>query len=95
MSITTYPGLIMQYNNTFPVHLADIKTVVEGLPQDQQDVLTRTAARIRAFAAAQRSTIQTMEIAVEGSFAGQTVEPVRCAGCYALVRGTRYHHRCS
>ena len=30
MSITTYPGLIMQYNNTYPVHLADIKTVVQA-----------------------------------------------------------------
>ena len=30
MSITTYPELIMQYNNTYPVHLADIKTVVQA-----------------------------------------------------------------
>ena len=30
MSITTYPALIMQYNNTYPVHLADIKTVVQA-----------------------------------------------------------------
>ena len=29
MSFTTFPGLIMQYNNTYPVHLVDMKPVVQ------------------------------------------------------------------
>lgn len=66
----------------------ELKKAFEGLPKEQQDVLTRTAARIRKFAEAQRDSIRSIEVDIEGGRAGQTVEPVRRAGCYAP--GGRY-----
>ncbi|MHC4607480.1 MAG: histidinol dehydrogenase, partial [Planctomycetota bacterium] len=41
------------------------------------------ADRIRAFANAQRRSFQDLTTAVRGGSAGHTLEPVRCAGCYA------------
>jgi len=59
-----------------------------ALPADQQGLLQRTAARVRAFALTQRASIQPAETNIPGGRAGQTVEPVRRAGCYAP--GGRY-----
>lgn len=66
----------------------ELKKAFEGLPADQQGVLERTAKRIRTFAEAQRASIQPTQVAIAGGFAGQTVEPVKRAGCYAP--GGRY-----
>jgi len=66
----------------------ELKKAYDALPESQQGVLQRTAARIRAFANAQRDSIQAIEVDIEGGRAGQTVEPVRRAGCYAP--GGRY-----
>lgn len=66
----------------------ELKKAFEGLPADQQGVLERTAKRIRTFAEAQRASIQPTQVAIDGGFAGQTVEPVKRAGCYAP--GGRY-----
>lgn len=52
------------------------------------DLLARVAARISAFAAAQRTAIRDLEIPVPGGRAGQTLLPVASAGCYAP--GGRY-----
>lgn len=46
-------------------------------------VLTRAAARIEAFARAQRAAIGETTVAIPGGEAGHTVEPVESAGCYA------------
>jgi len=67
---------------------AELKAAFESLPAEQQAVLTRTASRIRAFAKAQAASIKSIEVDIEGGKAGQTVEPVRRAGCYAP--GGRY-----
>eukprot|EP00446_Apocalathium_sp_SHHI-4_P062931 CAMPEP_0177418362 /NCGR_PEP_ID=MMETSP0368-20130122/69140_1 /TAXON_ID=447022 ORGANISM="Scrippsiella hangoei-like, Strain SHHI-4" /NCGR_SAMPLE_ID=MMETSP0368 /ASSEMBLY_ACC=CAM_ASM_000363 /LENGTH=406 /DNA_ID=CAMNT_0018887999 /DNA_START=15 /DNA_END=1236 /DNA_ORIENTATION=- len=53
----------------------ELKKAFDGLPKEQQDVLTRTAARIRKFAEAQRDSIRSIEVDIEGGRAGQTVEP--------------------
>lgn len=66
----------------------ELKKAYEGLPVEQQGVLQRTAKRICAFAEAQKASIQSMEVDIEGGRAGQTVAPVRRAGCYAP--GGRY-----
>jgi phosphoribosyl-ATP pyrophosphohydrolase/phosphoribosyl-AMP cyclohydrolase/histidinol dehydrogenase len=46
-------------------------------------VLERTGARIRAFADAQRASVQDITIPIPGGVAGHTVAPVEIAGCYA------------
>ena len=46
------------------------------------------AARIRAFARAQRATVTECTVPIPGGEAGHTVEPVEAAGCYAP--GGRY-----
>ncbi|MDZ4773643.1 MAG: histidinol dehydrogenase [Planctomycetota bacterium] len=52
---------------------------------DDRDValLSRTANRLRTFAAAQRRAVTDVCIPLAGGHAGQTVEPVERAGCYA------------
>eukprot|EP00928_Gymnodinium_smaydae_P054107 TRINITY_DN37939_c0_g1_i1.p1 TRINITY_DN37939_c0_g1~~TRINITY_DN37939_c0_g1_i1.p1 ORF type:complete len:437 (-),score=91.03 TRINITY_DN37939_c0_g1_i1:45-1355(-) len=66
----------------------ELQAAFNSLPEDQRGVLERTAKRIRNFAVAQRATIRATEVAIDGGFAGQTVEPVERAGCYAP--GGRY-----
>jgi phosphoribosyl-ATP pyrophosphohydrolase/phosphoribosyl-AMP cyclohydrolase/histidinol dehydrogenase len=66
----------------------ELKEAFEALPREQQGVLERTASRIRKFAEAQRASITPTEVPIAGGFAGQTVEPVKRAGCYAP--GGRY-----
>jgi histidinol dehydrogenase len=56
--------------------------------QDQQELLTRVAGRIRAFAQAQRDSVTDISVAVPGGTAGHTVAPCAVAGCYAP--GGRY-----
>ena len=58
------------------------------LPVDHRDLLTRVAERIQAFAAAQRSSLTNITVAVEGGEAGHHWVPVTSAGAYAP--GGRY-----
>uniref|UniRef100_A0A6T8G2Z7 Histidinol dehydrogenase n=1 Tax=Hemiselmis andersenii TaxID=464988 RepID=A0A6T8G2Z7_HEMAN len=67
---------------------AELKAAFDGLPKDQQGVLTRVAERISKFAAAQRGSIKDATTDIPGGQAGQTVSPVETAGCYAP--GGRY-----
>jgi phosphoribosyl-ATP pyrophosphohydrolase/phosphoribosyl-AMP cyclohydrolase/histidinol dehydrogenase len=67
---------------------SELESAFKALPQEQQGVLERTAARIRSFAAAQRASVNPMEVDIAGGRAGQVVEPIRRAGCYAP--GGRY-----
>lgn len=75
-------------SNKYLLGRSELKAAFEGLPAEQRGLLERTAARIRAFAEAQRSSVQPVEVAIAGGRAGQTVEPVKRAGCYAP--GGRY-----
>ena len=53
-----------------------------------QEVLQRTAKRIRHFAQSQRNAITDMTTAIPGGKAGHYIAPVKVAGCYAP--GGRY-----
>lgn len=60
----------------------------DRLAAGPRQALERTAGRIRAFAQAQRSALQDVDVTVEGGRAGHRVQPVARAGCYAP--GGRY-----
>jgi phosphoribosyl-ATP pyrophosphohydrolase/phosphoribosyl-AMP cyclohydrolase/histidinol dehydrogenase len=59
-----------------------------ALPAPDRALLSRTAARIRRFAELQRASVGNAEMAIPGGRAGQDVDPVDRAGCYAP--GGRY-----
>lgn len=61
---------------------------LDRLDAPTRAVLERTASRIRAFALAQRTSINDLDIPVPGGRAGHTIEPMSSAGCYAP--GGRY-----
>jgi len=61
---------------------APLAAAFAALSPAAQGVLTRTADRIRAFAAAQRAALQPVEVPVPGGRAGLRYEPVDRAGCY-------------
>jgi phosphoribosyl-ATP pyrophosphohydrolase/phosphoribosyl-AMP cyclohydrolase/histidinol dehydrogenase len=65
-----------------------LKAAYDGISKDQQDLLQRTAARIKTFALAQRASVKEVTVNVPGGRCGQTIAPVECAGCYAP--GGRY-----
>ena len=67
---------------------AALKHAFDTLPADQQRLLERVAARITAFAEAQRRSVAGFSMPVLGGRAGQSVAPVARAGCYAP--GGRY-----
>ncbi|MBA2665221.1 MAG: histidinol dehydrogenase [Bradymonadaceae bacterium] len=61
----------------------ELVTALAGLSEHEHSVLKRTAARIEAFAKAQRASVHDIEVAIPGGVAGQQVAPVERAGCYA------------
>jgi histidinol dehydrogenase len=61
----------------------DLRAAFTALPAGEQALLERTAARIRSFAAAQRSALHDLDVAIPGGRAGHTVAPMARAGCYA------------
>ncbi|GMF21085.1 unnamed protein product [Phytophthora lilii] len=67
---------------------AELRAAYDALPAAQQQVLARTAARVRRFAQAQRASVGNFQQQIEGGVAGQDVAPMRAAGCYAP--GGRY-----
>jgi len=62
------------------------KTLSEALktitPAERQ-LLERIADRIASFATAQRQSLRSFELAIPGGRAGQQIDPVELAGCYA------------
>lgn len=62
---------------------ADLDAALDSLPRSDRDLLERTAARVRAFAKAQRAALQDVDVPVDGGRAGHAVAPVARAGCYA------------
>lgn len=60
-----------------------LKAAYDALPEVDQALLQRVAARVRAFAQAQRDSLRDLILAVPGGRAGHTVAPVEAAGCYA------------
>ena len=74
--------------DAFIVRKPALQAAFEGLSKDDQDVLRRTAERIRSFAKAQLGSIKPVTVEVPGGEAGQVLAPVDAAGCYAP--GGRY-----
>ena len=67
---------------------SDLEKSFLELDETSRNVLTRTAARIKVFAEAQRSALTEVTVDIPGGKAGHLVAPVACAGCYAP--GGRY-----
>jgi phosphoribosyl-ATP pyrophosphohydrolase/phosphoribosyl-AMP cyclohydrolase/histidinol dehydrogenase len=67
---------------------AELQSTAARLPVAQLDLLQRTAERIAGFAQVQRAAVTETGAAIPGGWAGHTVAPVACAGCYAP--GGRY-----
>jgi phosphoribosyl-ATP pyrophosphohydrolase/phosphoribosyl-AMP cyclohydrolase/histidinol dehydrogenase len=61
----------------------ELRAALDAVGPEVRGVLERTAARIRAFAKAQRASLAEFEVPVPGGAAGQLVAPVERAGCYA------------
>jgi histidinol dehydrogenase len=55
----------------------------ERLPQKTQDLLRRTADRIKRFAEGQKRCLTAFETAIPGGVAGHDIAPIERAGCYA------------
>lgn len=60
-----------------------LRAAFESLSPQAQGVLERTAARIRAFADAQRAALVPVEHPVPGGVAGLRYAPMERVGCYA------------
>ena len=67
---------------------SDLEVAYNQLEAISQQVLQRTAHRIRIFAEAQRRALTDATLDIPGGQAGHTVAPVAVAGCYAP--GGRY-----
>lgn len=65
------------------IERAGLERAFDALALDQQRLLERTAARIHAFADAQRAALVDMDVPIAGGRAGHRVRPVARAGCYA------------
>jgi phosphoribosyl-ATP pyrophosphohydrolase/phosphoribosyl-AMP cyclohydrolase/histidinol dehydrogenase len=66
----------------------DLAIAFAALDENSQQILARTAARIRTFAEAQRNSLKEVTVDIAGGQAGHFVAPVAVAGCYAP--GGRY-----
>eukprot|EP01123_Difflugia_compressa_P003765 TRINITY_DN15071_c0_g1_i1.p1 TRINITY_DN15071_c0_g1~~TRINITY_DN15071_c0_g1_i1.p1 ORF type:complete len:1461 (+),score=305.36 TRINITY_DN15071_c0_g1_i1:570-4385(+) len=62
---------------------SELKPYFDSLPLSQQQLLQRSAERVRLFAQAQRDSILDLHTPIEGGIAGHTVAAVERAGCYA------------
>src|SRR5690606_11583883 len=60
-----------------------LEAALAGLEPEDRATLERTAARVRAFAEAQRACLRELELPLPGGAAGHTVAPGEVAGCYA------------
>ncbi len=60
-----------------------LEAALAALDAEGRATLERTAARVRAFAEAQRACLRELEHPLPGGAAGHTVAPVEVAGCYA------------
>jgi phosphoribosyl-ATP pyrophosphohydrolase/phosphoribosyl-AMP cyclohydrolase/histidinol dehydrogenase len=61
----------------------ELRAALHRIAPADRALLERTAARIRAFAEAQRRALGPLDVAVPGGRAGHEAAPVERAGCYA------------
>ena len=76
------PGAPLYHNR------ADLARALAGLSPEERTRLERVAARIRAFAVAQRGALGPVRVPVPGGMAEHRIAPIERAGCYAP--GGRY-----
>lgn len=81
-------GDIPKDGTSYLVHKDQCKLAYENLDAQEKKSLDNIYARVKAFADAQRLSVNDMEIDIPGGKAGHTVSPCRAAGCYAP--GGRY-----
>ncbi len=62
---------------------AELRRARDAMPASDVKLLERAAARILAFAQAQRACLRELDVPVPGGRAGHTIAPVERAGCYA------------
>lgn len=67
---------------------SELAAACDSLSNTERELLTRTAARIRRFAEAQRACLSDLRLEIPDGAAGHYVLPVKTAGCYAP--GGRY-----
>jgi len=67
---------------------AALRRALDEIPAADRELLERTADRIGRFARAQLESLGAVDVPVPGGRAGQSVDPVERAGCYAP--GGRY-----
>lgn len=66
----------------------DLKVAYDSLDSDTQQLLSRTAKRIKSFAEKQRASLVDVKVDISGGSIGHSIAPVAIAGCYAP--GGRY-----
>ena len=75
-------------DSEYIINHEQLKDAYDSLAQDEQDLLNRTATRIRKFAQAQLDSISSITTPIPGGFAGHNIAAVETSGCYAP--GGRY-----
>lgn len=65
------------------INVDELKVAFDSLPENDREVIKRTASRIKAFAQAQRNSIQDLKVEIDGGFTGHKIMPMEVAGCYA------------
>lgn len=75
-------------DDAYMVSKEEMEAAFKSLPVPEQELLTRTADRIRHFATQQRNSISDMRTDIVGGYGGHWVSAVDIAGCYAP--GGRY-----
>ena len=66
----------------------DLKVAFDAMSENERNIITRTAGRVKKFAQEQRSSIKEMTTDIPGGKAGHYIAPMETAGCYAP--GGRY-----
>jgi len=65
------------------IQRVDLEHALREIPASDRELLELSAARIGAFAEAQRACLRELDTDVQGGRAGHTITPVDRAGCYA------------
>ncbi|KAH9260922.1 histidinol dehydrogenase [Batrachochytrium salamandrivorans] len=81
-------GDIAKLDEPIVISKQELKDAFLSMSVAEQQLLERTAQRIKHFAQAQRNALTDVDVAIQGGRAGHQIAPVEFAGCYAP--GGRY-----
>jgi len=84
-AVLRYGRCFGDLNQDSPLFISrdELERTLRSFPRNERELLERLAERIRAFAEAQKQTLRPMKTEILGGTAGQTLQPVERAGCYA------------